>query len=105
MSLLQGRIALEAGDPGSAIRFLERIIEQEPVYVAESMALLETAHEAMGSEQAYRRYLEHCLTLFPSISVVLALGRVIRDQEGTDALARFIANQMAQNPTLTSSTL
>ena len=100
VSLLQGRIALEAGDPGSAIRFLERIIEQEPVYVAESMVLLETAHQAMGSEQAYRRYLEHCLTLFPSISVVLALGRVIRDQEGTDALARFIANQMAQNPTL-----
>ena len=100
VSLLQGRIALEAGDPLAAIRFLERIIEQEPVYVAESMVLLETAHQAMGSEDAYRRYLEHCLTHFPSISVVLALGRVIRDQEGTDALARFIANQMTQNPTL-----
>ena len=100
VSLLQGRIALEAGDPEAAVRFLERIIEQEPVYVAESMALLETAHQEMGSEVAYRSYLEHCLTHFPSISVVLALGRVIRDQEGTDALARFIANQMAQNPTL-----
>ena len=100
VSLLQGAVALQSGDAEAAIHFFERVLDQDPGYVSESLQSLEQAHQLQGSEARYRAYLERCLDQDPSISVVLALGRVIQSSEGDAALARFIANQMQKNPTL-----
>ncbi|MDA0761666.1 MAG: lipopolysaccharide assembly protein LapB [Proteobacteria bacterium] len=100
VSLLQGQLAINENDPESAVRHLERILVQDPIYVSESLLPLRTAYEALENMAGFRGYLEKCLDRSPSIAVVLALGKVISDQEGADALARFIGNQMQANPSL-----
>ena len=44
-SLILGRLNLESGDAKEAITTLERILEQDPMYIGESLPLLRRAHD------------------------------------------------------------
>ncbi len=100
-SLVLGEIELSAGRYQDAVRALQRIVEQNPIYVPESLKLLVRAYELGDlSQEEMRSYLLDCLRQTPSISIVLMLARSIRDQEGDEAVSRFIAHHLKQNPTI-----
>jgi lipopolysaccharide biosynthesis regulator YciM len=84
-----------------AIRVLQRISYQDPVYVPESLEALATAYEGSGkSADLFRAYLTECLDVTPSISIVLTIAASIRDELGDDAVARFVADHLKKNPTI-----
>lgn len=100
-SLLLGRLELEEQHPQEAIRALQRIRDQEPVYVPESLDVLVRAYQAGGgTQEQMREYLLSCLEATPSISIVLTLARSVREEMGDEAVSRFIANHLKKNPTI-----
>jgi lipopolysaccharide biosynthesis regulator YciM len=100
VSLLQGQVSLSNQDAKAAVRHFERVLVQNPIYVSESLLPLKSAYQLLADPDGYRQYLTQCLEQTPAMAVVLALGQVIEEQEGSEALARFIANQMQVNPSL-----
>lgn len=100
-SLIQGQIDIRQGRFADAIRVLQRVKDQNALYVPESLEALKTAYDGQGeSLEPLVAYLNECLTETPSISVVLMLANVIRESSGDEAVARFIADHLKQNPTV-----
>ena len=100
-SLILGQTDLAEGHYAAAISALMRIKDQEPVYVPESLETLTEAFEKSDlPEQQFRDYLEACLELTPSISIVLSLATSMRDEIGDEAMSKYIANHLKHNPTI-----
>ncbi len=100
-SLVQGELDLREHKFDDAVRALQRISEQNPIYVPESLELLARAYEQGGlSQDAMRDYLLEALRLTPSISIVLTLARSVREEQGDEAVSRFIADHLKKNPTI-----
>ena len=100
-SLILGRIELEEKRYPEAIRALQRIKEQEPVFVPESLEYLAQAYDNGGAPQdQLRSYLLSCLEATPSISIVLTLAKSVREELGDEAVSKFIANHLKKNPTI-----
>ena len=93
--------ALKEKRADDAIRALQRIKDQDPVYVPESLDLLVTAYDQReGGNGDLQAYLNECLKTIPSISIVLTLASQIREEQGDEAVAKFIANYLKKNPTI-----
>lgn len=100
-SLIHGQIDLKEDKFEDAIVTLERIQDQDSVYVPESLEALEQAYrESSQSFETFRGYLQRCLEDTPSISIVLMIAKNLRETEGDEAVAKFIANHLKQNPTI-----
>jgi lipopolysaccharide biosynthesis regulator YciM len=100
-SLIHGRVDINELRFDDAIRVLQRISHQDPVYVPESLEALATAYEGSDkSSDIFRAYLTTCLDVTPSISIVLTIAGSIRDELGDDAVARFVADHLKKNPTI-----
>ncbi len=100
-SLILGRIDVSEGRYREAVSALTRIKDQEAVYVPESLEPLKIAFDMSGRQPAELRiYLEECLKVVPSISIVLALSASMRDEIGDEAMAKYIANHLKHNPTI-----
>ncbi|MBT4162324.1 MAG: lipopolysaccharide assembly protein LapB [Gammaproteobacteria bacterium] len=100
-SLVRGRLDVSEGHFDDAIAALTRIRDQDPVFVPESLETLEEVYRLDERPQAeLRQYLESCLELTPSISIVLTLAKSIRDEMGDEAVAKFIAAHLKKNPTI-----
>lgn len=104
VSLVLGTLELNEGCYTEAIRALKRIKNQDPVYVPESLEPLVAAYagEDLGkdSKDELRDYLFECLDVTPSISIVLTLAVHLREEQGDEAVAKFIANYLKKNPTI-----
>jgi len=101
VSLVLGRLELAEGNFNESIRALQRIKDQDAVYVSESLETLDAAYEGSTFEKAeLERYLLECLDITPSISIVLLLATTMRDQHDDEAVSKFIANHLKQNPTI-----
>jgi len=98
-SLVRGRLDVSEGHYDNAIAALTRIRDQDPVYVAESLETLEEVYQHR-SQRELQEYLESCLEVTPSISIVLALAKSIREAQGDEAVAKFIASHLKKNPTI-----
>jgi lipopolysaccharide biosynthesis regulator YciM len=100
-SLVRSRIDIEEGHYDQAIAVLTRILDQNPVYLPESLETLGEAYRlGQRPQKELREYLISCLDLTPSISIVLMLAKSIRDEMGDDAVAKFIASHLKENPTI-----
>ena len=104
VSLVLGTLELNEGCYTEAIRALKRIKNQDPVYVPESLEPLVAAYagEDLGkdSKDELRDYLFECLDVTPSISIVLTLAVHLREEQGDESVAKFIANYLKKNPTI-----
>ena len=100
-SLIHGRVDINEHLFDDAIRVLQRIKDQDAVYVPESLDALAVAYE--GSDhpvEEFREYLTSCLEVTPSISIVLKIAASIRDESGDEAVAKFVADHLKKNPTI-----
>ena len=100
-SLIHGKIDIAEGRYSDAATALKRIREQEPVYVPESLEPLTLAYErGLLPPEELREYLEDCLKVTPSISIVLTLALGMRDMVGDENMGKYIANHLKKNPTI-----
>jgi len=101
VSLLLGQLEFQQGNFNEAIHALERIKDQRAIYVPESLGTLSDSYSAAGRDAGeLRAYLEACLEVVPSISIVLFLARSIREESGDEAVAKFISDHLKRNPTI-----
>ena len=101
VSLVQGQLAVAENRFDDAIACLVRVKDQDPTYVPESLDLLVLAYEKAARPTAdLKAYLTECLELTPSISIVLHLAEILRKSQDDEAVAKFIANHLKQNPTI-----
>jgi lipopolysaccharide biosynthesis regulator YciM len=101
VSLVQGQLKAAEGRFDDAITSLTRIKDQDPTYVPESLDLLVQAYEhGSKPKEDLKQYLTECLELTPSISIVLQIADILRETQGDEAVAKFIANHLKQNPTI-----
>lgn len=100
-SLVRGRLDVSEGQYEHAIAALTRIRDQDPVFVAESLDTLAEVYQLDNRPQEeFRQYLQSCLDITPSISIVLMLASSIRAELGDEAVAKFIASHLKKNPTI-----
>ncbi len=100
-SLIQGRIDLEENRYDDAIRVLQRIRRQDPVYLAESLVYLTEAYEKGNRPPAeLRDYLLEALEIQPSISIVLTIAELLRAEFGDEAMAAFVSDHLKKYPTI-----
>ncbi len=101
VSLVQGQLEMAERNFEAAIISLMRIKDQDPVYVPESLELLAEAFKETGKpSDELSDYLNECLALSPSISIVLLQAEILRRTQGDEAVAKFIANHLKKNPTI-----
>ncbi len=101
VSLVLGQLELAEAKYDDAIDSLMRIKDQDPTYVPESLDLLAEAYEGSGrASEGLKDYLNECLEISPSISIVLLLAQLLRQTQGDEAVAKFIASHLKSNPTI-----
>lgn len=99
-SLMQAELEAGAGNDKEAIKSLRRVLEQDPAYIPETLALLRQAHERTGQTSDLVKYLFTCLEQHPSISVVLALSDLVRQLQGDNEGAYVLAEYLKKRPTV-----
>jgi|TARA_Y100000310_G_scaffold338250_1_gene427367 lipopolysaccharide biosynthesis regulator YciM len=100
-SLLMGRLEYQLDHMKDAIKALKKIRVQNGTFVPESLDLLSRCYQQDGGNQkGLRDYLHQCLDETPAISIVLALAKSIREDQGDEAMARFISDHLKKNPTI-----
>jgi lipopolysaccharide biosynthesis regulator YciM len=101
VSLVLGQLEAAEGNFEAAITSLMRIKDQDATYVPESLELLADAFKASDRPvEELSDYLNDCLALCPSISIVLLQAEILRRTQGDEAVAKFIANHLKKNPTI-----
>lgn len=98
--LLQARIASRSGAVDEALDTWEEVAEMNGDFIPELLTgYLEAAESSGQAERAMARLRTWCAQ-HGSISVVLRLTRDIQQREGIDAAARFLAAELARNPSV-----
>ena len=99
-TLILGRLECSLKNYRESIRVLKRIYQQNPVFISESIPLLERSCEVLSSSRELSVYLGKCLREYSSAAVVLASARLIARQQGEKEAGRFIAEQIVKRPSL-----
>ncbi|WP_426416603.1 lipopolysaccharide assembly protein LapB [Aestuariirhabdus sp. LZHN29] len=99
-SLLMGGMEYDQANYRAANKSLQRIAQQDPEFVSESIPLLVKVDRKLGRFQSINGYLTRCLKEHPSTAVMLALAEGIHRSQGNDRAGRFIINQLVRRPSL-----
>ncbi len=98
--IIEGRMALDAGDDAGAIRAFERIARHDADALPEVLDLLLQSYERIGERGRARTFLAETIERSPGISPVLALTRLIEQDEGAKAAVQFLTRQLRRRPSI-----
>ena len=104
-SLLIAKLYMEKLDYKYAAKVLKKIKDQNPNYLAESIALLATCYEKLNREGELLVYLKNLTEEFPRVPIVLILAERIRAWKGDKVAANFVADYVRRYPTLSGLSL
>lgn len=99
-NLMLARVYMQQAQWRQAIRALQSVADQEPMFIPETLTLLRRCYEALGEESHLQRYLNDLMRKAPSTSVMLALAELKRDREGVFAAGIFITESLKQRPSV-----
>jgi lipopolysaccharide biosynthesis regulator YciM len=99
-SIMLGQLELDAGRPGAALEALSQVREQDHDFVPETIDMLRECFRQLGDSDGLRAYLQDCLRVRPSVSLLLAVAEELRASEGAPAAAEFLSAQLAERPSL-----
>lgn len=97
---IQARMALDEGDEAEAIRCFERVARHDPEMLPEILPELRAAWEQCGEQARARAFLAEMIERFPGSTPMLALARLIQQDEGAEAAARFLLRQLQRRPSI-----
>ena len=99
-SLLEGELAMEAGEWRRARDAFQRVEGQAPVYLPLALESLERCYWRLDESAAYCDYLHGVLERHPSVTVMLALAEQVRRERGEREAAEFIIEQLRHHPSV-----
>ncbi|MGD8709534.1 MAG: lipopolysaccharide assembly protein LapB [Ectothiorhodospiraceae bacterium] len=99
-SLLRGELERRTGNWKAAIKYLQRIQDQDIEYLPEALRPLETCYRELDQVDQLRRYLHRVLKHYDGVSAVMLLSELIREAEGRQAAVEFMASQLRRRPSV-----
>ncbi len=100
VSFLQGNFEKKLGKYKNALNAYKRIEFQDPAFLPEALFLIIECYEHLGEHQALEEYLDYLLHNCPSISIVLAHAEKVKEKQGKEYAAQFLANYMHRHPSI-----
>ncbi|ADV27234.1 tetratricopeptide repeat protein [Pseudoxanthomonas suwonensis 11-1] len=98
--ILEGRIESDAGNPEGAIRAFERAARHDPDYLPEVLPGLLAAYAQVGDTSGARAFLAEMSEHYRGIAPVLALTRLIEQQEGAVQARDYLGRQLKDRPSV-----
>jgi lipopolysaccharide biosynthesis regulator YciM len=98
--ILEGRIELEAGNEGAAIRAFERVARHDADYLPEILPALLTCYESSGDSTGARSFLAEMIEHYRGVAPVLALTKMVEADEGVPAARAYLAQQLKDRPSV-----
>lgn len=99
-SLLQAELETQAGNEKEAIKALRRVLEQDPYYIPETLALLRQNYEKTGQLNELVKFLFTCLEQHPAISIVIVLSDLVTQLQGDKEGAYVLSEYLRKRPTV-----
>lgn len=99
-NLLRGEFESKAKRFQAAAQAYQQVYTQDADFFSEAIPPLIHCYQQLNDEAGLYQYLQTCLQQQPRISLVLALVDRIQQQQGTEAAAQYIAQQLRQRPSL-----
>lgn len=100
-SLLEGRLLISNGQHRKAMRVLQQVEQQDPLFLPEALPLLYRCHQQLGTLTAYQEWLQSLLKRQPHMtSARLMLCRLIQEQQGNEAAQRFLYDELHRHPSV-----
>lgn len=99
-SLLQGELLFQAADFKAALHVYQRVKNQDPDFLIETIAPVVKSYEALNEKIALIDYLQMCLHEYPKTSLILTIAEHIRKNQGNILAIEFITKQLYQHPSL-----
>ncbi|MEO8742854.1 MAG: lipopolysaccharide assembly protein LapB [Lysobacteraceae bacterium] len=98
--ILEGQIELAAGNDGAAIRAFERVARHDVDYLPEIIKPLLNAYQREQDTSRARAFLAEMIERYPGFAPILALSRILQDEEGVHVARKFLASQVRQRPSV-----
>ena len=98
--ILEGRLETDAGNDAAAIRAYERAARHDTDFLPEVLPALLAAYGRVGDASGARKFLAEMSEHYRGIAPVLALTRLIEDQDGTSAARGYLAQQLKDRPSV-----
>ena len=98
--IAEGRLEAEAGHPQGAIRALERAARHDPEFLPVILPLLLENYAKAGERTGARAFLAGMCEHYRGIAPVLALTRMVEEEEGTGPARRYLAEQLKDRPSV-----
>lgn len=99
-SILQGRMAVQAGNCKAALKAFHQVEEQDIEYLPEVLEPLRQCYEQAGTLDEFKRYLNTVIDRYNGISPVLVLTDLLFRTEGEAAAVEFLAAQVRKRPSV-----
>lgn len=99
-SLIRARMQMAQGRWRAAIKALKQVLEQNPLFVPETLQPLADCYRALGTENELDAYLRTCLREAPSASVILALADRIWRTKDVYAAGKFLTEELKKRPSI-----
>lgn len=99
-SILQGDIERGVGNYKQALKCYQRVRDQDRDYLPEVLVGLHECYTQLGRADGFRAFLEDLKQEYRGSSVILALAERIRRDEGEEAAARYLVEELRARPSV-----
>lgn len=99
-NLLEGRLAMMAGNWRAAIKSLAEVSRQDPAFLAETIEPLRECYQALGRPDELEEFLRALFEKTRSNSAALALAELRRRSEGERPVLAFLTEHVKASPSL-----
>ncbi|BAZ94553.1 N-acetylglucosaminyl transferase [Thiohalobacter thiocyanaticus] len=99
-SLLQARLAREAGDHRTAVQVLKRIEKQDIDFLPEALPELKAGYTAQGAEPELMRYLQEIAGRYRGVTPALMLSELIEARDGAAAAVEYLTAYLRERPSI-----
>jgi len=100
VSLLEGRLELEHGNPRAAMRALKRVEGQNPAFLPEIITPLQAAYRKLGRSLEMLHYLRQVLREHESTSLFLAMAELVGEQQGEAEATATLSGYLQKHPSV-----
>lgn len=99
-SLMEGILAMEAGQIKQAIRAYKRIEHQDSEFLGETMRPLMECYKALGQLDELSDYVRSVSMNYPGITPALLLAELIASQQGIDQAVSYLSQELQRRPSI-----
>lgn len=99
-SLLEGDIFRQRQDYERAIRAYQRVEDQNPDYLPETVERIHNCFHALGRPGDIDAYLSRLMDRYGWITATLALAEIRQKEQGVDAAIEFMASQLRRRTSI-----